>query len=96
MAKALEIFGSPKFIIYKAENGWALFVPKDETFVQEYGDMVSKMMGNFGMADPMLENARKSTKDPSLNINGLFLFDSFEELVGFIKVEFEQFVETKK
>lgn len=88
MAKINE---DPKFIIYKAENGWSLYIPKDESIATEYGGMVSKMMGQFGLGgDPILERA-KEPKAPK--IHGLFLFEKFEDLVGFIRVEFEQEVE---
>lgn len=91
-----KTFNEPKFVIYKAENGWALFVPKDESVIQEYGGMVTKMMGQFGMGgDPELEKIKAKQQDPSSKISGLFLFEKFEDLIGFIKVEFETLIETK-
>lgn len=82
----------PRFIIYKAENGWALSIPKDDSIVNEYGGMVSDMMGKFGLGgDPILEKA----KSKSPKIHGLFLFDTFGDMVWFIKTEFENEVESK-
>ena len=94
MSKMIQIFGEPKFIIYKAENGWALYVPKDETVVEEYGSMVNNMLRKFGMTDPALEKAKAKQIDPCAKINGLFLFEKFEEMIGFIKIEFESFIES--
>lgn len=88
-----QIFDNPKFIIYKAENGWALYVPKDESVAQEYGSMVSKMMGQFGVTDPLLEKAKSKSSTPK--IHGLFLFDKWEDMIGFIKIEFEQEIDNK-
>lgn len=89
-----QIFENPKFIIYRAENGWGLYVPKDESVTQEYGAMMEKMMGQFGVTDPMLEKAKSKKSSPK--IHGLFLFDTFGDLVGFIKTEFESEIEIKE
>lgn len=91
---ASQIFENPKFVIYKAENGWGLYVPKDESVAQEYGGMVSKMMGQLGLGgDPVLEKAKATQTTPK--IHGLFLFEKFEDMIGFIKMEFESELETK-
>lgn len=83
-----KTFNEPKFVIYKADNGWALYIPKDESVVAEYGSMVTQMMGKFGMGgDPILEKAKERNTAPK--IHGLFLFEKWDELIGFIKFEFE-------
>lgn len=94
---AAKSFNEPKFVIYRAENGWALFIPKDESVVAEYGSMVTKMMGQFGMGgDPILEQAKAKQQNPSSKIHGLFLFEKWDDLIGFIKLEFENEIESKK
>ena len=81
-----------RFVIDKAQNGYVLEVTESlegmQVFQQEINEMFKKLNNQIDGKDPMIQAIQEGAI--KAKPTGQFIFQSFNELSGFIKIHFEE------